>query len=118
MTEHSATRSMFDPALVRPAIVDSFKKLTPRTQFRNPVMFCVYVGSILTTILWVAALVGQAEAPAGFILAVSLWLSDHRVEAALFGLLSAGPAIVVTDRAFPGVARAAPSAGRRRCPRP
>ncbi|HEY4352904.1 MAG TPA: potassium-transporting ATPase subunit KdpB [Paraburkholderia sp.] len=74
MTEHSATRSMFDPTLLRPAIVDSFKKLTPRTQFRNPVMFCVYVGSILTTILWVAALLGQAEAPAGFILAVTLWL--------------------------------------------
>ncbi|AXL53097.1 potassium-transporting ATPase subunit B [Paraburkholderia caffeinilytica] len=65
---------MFDPALLRPAIVDSFKKLTPRTQFRNPVMFCVYVGSILTTILWIAALGGQAEAPAGFILAVTLWL--------------------------------------------
>ncbi|OLL32813.1 potassium-transporting ATPase subunit B [Burkholderia sp. SRS-W-2-2016] len=74
MTEHNATRSMFDPALVRPAIVDSFRKLTPRTQFRNPVMFCVYVGSILTTILWIAALGGQAEAPAGFILAVTLWL--------------------------------------------
>jgi potassium-transporting ATPase ATP-binding subunit len=65
---------MFDPALLRPAIVDSFRKLTPRTQFRNPVMFCVYVGSILTTILWIAALGGQAEAPAGFILAVTLWL--------------------------------------------
>jgi K+-transporting ATPase ATPase B chain len=65
---------MFDPALLRPAIVDSFKKLTPRTQFRNPVMFCVYVGSMLTTILWIAALGGQAEAPAGFILAVTLWL--------------------------------------------
>ncbi|AXF21253.1 K(+)-transporting ATPase subunit B [Burkholderia pyrrocinia] len=74
MTQHSATRSMFDPTLLRPAIVDSFKKLTPRTQFRNPVMFCVYVGSILTTILWIAALVGQAEAPAGFILAIALWL--------------------------------------------
>jgi K+-transporting ATPase ATPase B chain len=65
---------MFDPALLRPAIADSFRKLTPRTQFRNPVMFCVYVGSILTTILWIAALAGQAEAPAGFILAVTLWL--------------------------------------------
>ncbi|WP_042585943.1 potassium-transporting ATPase subunit KdpB [Burkholderia sp. MSHR3999] len=74
MTQHSATRSMFDPALLRPAIVDAFKKLTPRTQFRNPVMFCVYVGSILTTILWIAALQGQAEAPAGFILAITLWL--------------------------------------------
>jgi K+-transporting ATPase ATPase B chain len=37
-------------------------------------MFCVYVGSILTTILWIAALAGQAEAPAGFILAIALWL--------------------------------------------
>jgi K+-transporting ATPase ATPase B chain len=65
---------MFDPQIVRPAIVDSFRKLTPRTQLRNPVMFCVYVGSILTTALWIAALAGQAEAPAGFILAVALWL--------------------------------------------
>ncbi len=70
----TAARSMFDPALVKPAIVDAFKKLGPRTQLRNPVMFCVYLGSILTTVLWIAALLGQAEAPAGFILAVSLWL--------------------------------------------
>ena len=56
----TAARSMFDPALVRPAIADSFRKLTPRTQFRNPVMFCVYVGSILTTILWIAALQGRS----------------------------------------------------------
>ncbi|WP_087043888.1 potassium-transporting ATPase subunit KdpB [Caballeronia ptereochthonis] len=65
---------MFDPTLVKPAIVDAFKKLAPRTQLRNPVMFCVYVGSILTTVLWIAALAGQAEAPAGFILAIALWL--------------------------------------------
>jgi len=70
----TAARSMFDPAIVRPALVDSFRKLAPRTQLRNPVMFCVYVGSILTTILWFAALGGQAEAPAGFILAIALWL--------------------------------------------
>ncbi|WP_430364595.1 potassium-transporting ATPase subunit KdpB [Trinickia sp. NRRL B-1857] len=70
----TAVHSMFDPALLKPAIVDAFKKLGPRTQLRNPVMFCVYVGSILTTILWIAALAGQAEAPAGFILAIALWL--------------------------------------------
>jgi len=70
----TAARSMFDPALVKPAIVDSFRKLAPRTELRNPVMFCVYVGSILTTVLWLAALAGQAEAPAGFILAIALWL--------------------------------------------
>ncbi|HWV06601.1 potassium-transporting ATPase subunit KdpB [Ralstonia sp.] len=66
--------SMFSSALVKPAIVDSFRKLSPRAQAKNPVMFVVYIGSILTTILWVMALRGQAEAPAGFILAVSVWL--------------------------------------------
>ncbi|MEJ2769570.1 potassium-transporting ATPase subunit KdpB [Mycetohabitans sp. B46] len=65
---------MFDPVLLKPAIIDAFKKLAPRTQLRNPVMFCVYVGSILTTVLWIAALAGQAEASAGFILAIALWL--------------------------------------------
>lgn len=66
--------SMFSSALVKPAIVDSFRKLSPRAQAKNPVMFVVYVGSILTTLLWIMALRGQAEAPAGFILAVSVWL--------------------------------------------
>ena len=60
--------------LVKHALVDSFRRMTPRYQARNPVMFVVYVGSILTTILWVQALTGKGEAPAGFILAVTLWL--------------------------------------------
>ncbi|MDE2342654.1 MAG: HAD-IC family P-type ATPase, partial [Betaproteobacteria bacterium] len=66
--------ALFDPVLIKPAILDSFRKLDPRVQWRNPVMFVVYVGSALTTLLWVQALEGQGEAPAGFILAVSLWL--------------------------------------------
>jgi potassium-transporting ATPase ATP-binding subunit len=60
--------------LLKHALVDSFRRLTPRYQWRNPVMFVVYIGSILTTILWLQALFGQGEAPAGFILAVTLWL--------------------------------------------
>ncbi len=60
--------------LLGPAIVDSFRRMTPRYQWRNPVMFVVYIGSILTTILWVQSLVGKGEAPSGFILAVTLWL--------------------------------------------
>ncbi|MFA6310012.1 MAG: potassium-transporting ATPase subunit KdpB [Sterolibacterium sp.] len=68
------TLAMFDPVLVKPAIVDSFRKLNPATQWRNPVMFVVYIGSILTTALWVQALAGQGEASTGFILAVALWL--------------------------------------------
>jgi K+-transporting ATPase ATPase B chain len=68
------TLAMFDPALVKPAIADSFRKLDPRVQWRNPVMFVVYVGSILTTGLWLQAMNGAGEASPGFILAVALWL--------------------------------------------
>ncbi|HQR10507.1 MAG TPA: potassium-transporting ATPase subunit KdpB [Casimicrobiaceae bacterium] len=71
---NARTFSLFDPALVRPAIASAFGKLDPRVQWRNPVMFVVYVGSILTTILWVQALVGEGEAPQAFTLAVALWL--------------------------------------------
>jgi K+-transporting ATPase ATPase B chain len=67
-------RSLFDVAIVRQAIVDSFRKLTPRRQVRNPVMFVVYVGSILTTLLWGQAVVGHGEAPGWFIFWVSVWL--------------------------------------------
>ena len=68
------TFTLFDPALAVPAMADAFRKLNPTMQWRNPVMFVVYVGSILTTILWVQALGSQGEASAGFILAVALWL--------------------------------------------
>src|SRR6266496_6816103 len=62
------------PGILKGAIFDSLRRLTPRYQWRNPVMFVVYIGSILTTILWIQALIGEGEAPAGFILAVTLWL--------------------------------------------
>src|SRR6266852_9983397 len=67
-------RTLFDPPIVRRAIIDSFIKLDPRHQVKNPVMFVVEVGSVLTTLLFLQALVGQGEAPAGFILAIALWL--------------------------------------------
>jgi potassium-transporting ATPase ATP-binding subunit len=63
-----------NPDLMKRAFLDSFLRLTPRYQWRNPVMFVVYIGSILTTILWIQAVIGKGEAPAGFILAVTLWL--------------------------------------------
>ena len=71
-TETSLT--LFDPALVRPAIASSFAKLDPRVQWRNPVMFVVYIGSILTTLLAFQAAKGHGEAPLGFIIAVTVWL--------------------------------------------
>lgn len=66
--------SLFDSKLIGPAIIDSFKKLNPRAQWRSPVMFVVYVGSIITTLLFIQSITGQGEASPGFILATSVWL--------------------------------------------
>jgi K+-transporting ATPase ATPase B chain len=66
--------SMFDRSLMWPAVLDAFRKLDPRVQWRNPVMFVVYIGSILTTMLWIQAVAGKGEAPAWFILNVAIWL--------------------------------------------
>ena len=55
-------------------IGEAFKKLTPQAQWKNPVMFVVYLGSVMTTLLWVRALMGHADAPTGFIFAITVWL--------------------------------------------
>jgi K+-transporting ATPase ATPase B chain len=67
-------RSLVTRSIVQQALVESLIKLLPQHQWRNPVMFVVYIGSILTTILWLQALGGQGDAPAGFILAITIWL--------------------------------------------
>src|SRR6202041_1850758 len=66
--------SLFDRKLIGPALLESFKKLDPRVQWRNPVMFVVYLGTVVTAILYGQALAGHGEAPAGFILAITVWL--------------------------------------------
>jgi K+-transporting ATPase ATPase B chain len=68
------TRPLFEPHIVKRAICASFAKLDPRHQLRNPVMFVVEVGSLLTSALFVLALLGKLPESPGFILAVSLWL--------------------------------------------
>jgi K+-transporting ATPase ATPase B chain len=73
-TARAGVVSSFGRELILKAIADSFRKLSPRTQFRNPVMFVVFVCSVLTTLLWVQALSGHGEAPTGFIFWVSVWL--------------------------------------------
>ena len=68
-------KPLFDLTIIRPAILDAFKKLHPRRMLKNPVMFVVEVGSAFTTLLFAhAALTGQGDATPGFILAVALWL--------------------------------------------
>lgn len=70
----NARLPLFDRAIVLTACGDAFKKLLPQAQWKNPVMFVVYLGSLLTTLLWFQSLGGQGEAPSGFILSICLWL--------------------------------------------
>ncbi|CAI1851197.1 Potassium-transporting ATPase B chain [Serratia entomophila] len=67
-------RALFEPALVRTALIDAVKKLDPRVQWRNPVMFVVYIGSILTTAIWLTILAGKSDGSAAFTGSISLWL--------------------------------------------
>src|SRR5512137_1151771 len=76
MPETSGNRSSRTllPAIYQRALLDAVVKLDPRLMIRNPVMFVVEVGSAITTLLWLQALSGKGEAPAGFIGAISAWL--------------------------------------------
>lgn len=77
---HAKSTSGHDPKLKSASVswyailIDSFKKLSPVIQMKNPVMFVVYMGSIIATILGVQALLHEGDAPAGFIFAVAAWL--------------------------------------------
>ncbi|HVW63935.1 MAG TPA: potassium-transporting ATPase subunit KdpB, partial [Nitrosospira sp.] len=65
---------LFGRKLIGSTIVNAFKKLDPRIQWHSPVMFIVYIGSILTTLLFMQALMQGGEEDAGFILTIALWL--------------------------------------------
>jgi K+-transporting ATPase ATPase B chain len=67
-------KSIYTSQLYRDALLDALKKFDPRKLVRNPVMFVVEVVSVLTTMFWAQALLGEGEATAGFIGHISLWL--------------------------------------------
>src|SRR6185369_17004500 len=72
----STSVTFFSGPLLRTGISDAFRKLDPRVQIRNPVMFVVYVGSLLTTIIGVMA-AANADAglgSPGFVLSIAAWL--------------------------------------------
>lgn len=82
-THRKGDRSIFDPAIMQRAILDSFKKLDPRWQVKNPVMFVVEVGSVIATIEFVRLFLTaptasftrtQLTAETIFVLAVAVWL--------------------------------------------
>jgi K+-transporting ATPase ATPase B chain len=77
--EHRAQRSLLAPAIARPALLASLRKLDPRVQLRNPVMFVVEVGAVVTTAGWVIQALGGAplgggDESAAFSFVVALWL--------------------------------------------
>lgn len=74
MTIQTKKPTAYRREIYQRAVMESFVKLNPRLMVRNPVMFVVEVGSVLTTALWIQALAGQGEAPTGFIGAIALWL--------------------------------------------
>ncbi|MCQ4106801.1 potassium-transporting ATPase subunit KdpB [Erwinia persicina] len=67
-------QALFDGALMRTALLDAFKKLDPRTQVRNPVMFVVWLGSMLTTLLAIGMASGNMSGDTGFTSSIAVWL--------------------------------------------
>ncbi|HJX33069.1 MAG TPA: potassium-transporting ATPase subunit KdpB [Solirubrobacterales bacterium] len=79
MTTENQPRSLFDPAILRPALIESFRKLDPRVQARNPVMFVVEIGAVITTVAWLIQLfgggpLGGGHEPSWFTFSVTVWL--------------------------------------------
>jgi K+-transporting ATPase ATPase B chain len=73
MTEHARRISIWDPSIIRQAVVDSFVKLDPRVQIKNPVMFIVEIGSLITTMVFVQELLAGTGSPL-FTGQVAFWL--------------------------------------------
>jgi K+-transporting ATPase ATPase B chain len=79
MTGQRPSRSLLEPAILRQALLDSIRKLDPRAMVRNPVMFVVEIGALLTTIVWIVQATGNEIAgagsdPAWYTFTVSVWL--------------------------------------------
>ena len=70
----TAGHKLLDAKLVQSSLWDAVRKLSPRTQWANPVMFVVYLGAILTTLLWLQNLMEPTSENNGFVLAIALWL--------------------------------------------
>src|SRR4029077_10590592 len=71
--------SLFQREIVLRALIDSFKKLDPRVQIRNPVMFVVEIGAVITTVTWLIQVfggkpLGGGHEPAWYTATISFWL--------------------------------------------
>src|SRR5450631_4792182 len=78
-TQERQAISLFQRDIVVRALLDSFKKLDPRVQIRNPVMFVVEIGSVITTITWLIQAfggkpLGGGHEPAWYTFTIAVWL--------------------------------------------
>ncbi|HEY6550817.1 MAG TPA: potassium-transporting ATPase subunit KdpB [Solirubrobacterales bacterium] len=79
MSAETQARSLFDPEILRPALIESLRKLDPRVQVRNPVMFVVEIGAVITTVAWLIQVfggspLGGGHEPSWFTFSVTVWL--------------------------------------------
>jgi K+-transporting ATPase ATPase B chain len=79
MSAETPPRSLFDPEILRPALLESLRKLDPRVQARNPVMLVVEIGAAITTVAWLIRVrgggpLGGGHEPAWFTVSVAAWL--------------------------------------------
>ncbi len=76
MATTTKQRSLFDPSILKPAVIDSFIKLDPRVLYKNPVMFVVAVGSLLTTALCIRDIAAHPAGmtPIWFTVSTTIWL--------------------------------------------
>ncbi|MFU8789872.1 MAG: potassium-transporting ATPase subunit KdpB, partial [Methylobacter sp.] len=74
MNKKKQTQQLFNNRILSDALGDALRKLAPQQQWKNPVMFVVYIGSLLTTGLWLSELFSGDNSETGFMLAVTFWL--------------------------------------------
>ena len=72
-------KSLFDRSIFLPALLDSLRKLDPRVQVRNPVMFVVEIGAVISTVAWLIQVfggkpLGGGNEPAWYTFLIALWL--------------------------------------------
>ncbi|MDD2541521.1 MAG: potassium-transporting ATPase subunit B, partial [Desulfuromonadaceae bacterium] len=72
--QNQPPQSIFDTTLLKGALFDSLRKLNPRPLWRNPVMFCVEIASVITLVTFALSLTGANKEPAWFTGTVSIWL--------------------------------------------
>lgn len=74
MSSSKTEHALHDKSMIRLAVKESFLKLNPKTQVKNPVMFLVFVSAVLTSILFLVSLFGIKDAGSGYTLGIAMIL--------------------------------------------